>query len=575
MRITAPTMQKDIYKEFHQYAYHPEVSRVYANFVSRSGKYSNTDLDFTVFVGLQGFIIDYLINEWQEGFFSAKSEDEAVFQHGRIMSAMLGFKCDTSNLRSLYQLGYLPLHIKALPEGTFVPYQVSPVTIVNTVDGFQWLTNMIETAFSADNWYVQTTATTSTAYYLQFLRYARKTGLDESFTMFQGHDFSFRGLAGRGAAPLAGFGHIASGFVGTDTIPAVLAAEKFYGANVDSELVGCSVNATEHSVTCSWQEEGELAFYRHLMHNVAPTGILSLVADTWDFWNGVTVILPELKDEILARDGTVVIRPDSGDPVDILCGREFKTVNTYGATDFDSWKEFVAEDIDDKFRNELNAEHPHWSDTQLYTGDFGAYKVTYTPSLNRHDKTYYYVDNYGAKVDDCTFEKVELTAEDKGLIECLWETFGGTITDKGYKLLNDKIGAIYGDSITLERQEQILSRLEKKGFASKVVLGIGSYTYQYVTRDTHGSAIKATDVVKNGNHVAIAKEPKTDTSKKSAKGLLRIERVDGKLVQYDQQTPEQEQQGLLETVFLDGKLVRRTTLQEIRSLVRSQLEQYI
>ena len=108
-----------------------------------------------------------------------------------------------------------------------------------------------------------------------------------------------------------------------------------------------------------------------------------------------------------------------------------------------------------------------------------------------------------------------------------------------------------------------------------MVLGIGSYTYQYVTRDTHGSAIKATDVVKNGKHVAIAKEPKTDTSKKSAKGLLRIERVDGKLVQYDQQTPEQEQQGLLETVFLDGKLVRKTTLQEIRSRVREQLETYI
>ena len=493
MRVTAPTMQKDIYKEFHQYAYHPEVSRVYANFVSRNGKYSSTNLDFTVFVGLQGFIIDYLINEWQEGFFSAKTEDDAVFKHGRILSAMLGFKCDTGNLRALYRLGYLPLHIKALPEGTFVPYQVSPVTIVNTVDGFQWLTNMIETAFSADNWYVQTSATTATAYYLQFLRYARKTGLDESFVQFQGHDFSFRGLAGRGAAPLAGFGHLSSGFVGTDTIPAVIAAEDFYGANVDNELVGCSVNATEHSVTCSWQEEGELAFYRHLMHNVAPTGILSLVFDTWDFWNGVTVILPELKDEILARDGVVVIRPDSGDPVDILCG-----------------------DVNGKTE-----------------------------------------------------------AERKGLIECLWDTFGGTVTDKGYKLLNDKIGAIYGDSITLERQEQILSRLEKKGFASKVVLGIGSYTYQYVTRDTHGSAIKATDVVKNGKHVAIAKEPKTDTSKKSAKGLLRIERVDGKLVQYDQQTPEQEQQGLLETVFLDGKLVRKTTLQEIRSRVREQLETYI
>ncbi len=538
MRIIAPTMQKDIYKAFHLHAYHPEVSRVYANFVSRSDKHSNTDLGFTVFVGLQGFIIDYLINEWQEGFFSAKTEDDAVFQHGRIISAMLGYKYSTEHFRQLYRLGYLPLHIKALPEGTFVPYQVSPVTIVNTVDGFQWLTNMIETAFSADNWYVQTSATTATAYYLQFLRYARKTGLDESFAQFQGHDFSFRGLAGRGAAPLAGFGHLASGFVGTDTIPAVIAAEQYYGANVDTELVGCSVNATEHSVTCSWQEEGELEFYRYLMHKVAPTGILSLVFDTWDFWNGVTKILPELKDEILARDGVVVIRPDSGDPVKILTG--YKVFEFGSATAF----------------------------TQ-YVSDYGAYALSSVEAVRIGEKYFKLSDDKKYLSDELPLHEV------KGLIECLWDIFGGSVTDKGYKLLNDKIGAIYGDSITLERQEQILSRLEKKGFASKVVLGIGSYTYQYVTRDTHGSAIKATDVVKNGVHVAIAKEPKTDVAKKSAKGLLRVERIDGQLVQYDQQTPEQETQGLLETVFLNGKMVRTTTLNEIRQRVREQLENYI
>lgn len=542
MRVIAPTMQKDIYKAFHLHAYHPEVSRVYANFVSRSDKYSNTDLDFTVFVGLQGFIIDYLINEWQEGFFSAKTEDHAVFQHGRIISAMLGYKYSTEHFRQLYRLGYLPLHIKALPEGTFVPYQVSPVTIVNTVEGFQWLTNMIETAFSADNWYVQTSATTATAYYLQFLRYARKTGLDEEFAKFQGHDFSFRGLAGRGAAPLAGFGHLSSGFVGTDTIPAVIAAEEYYGANVDNELVGCSVNATEHSVTCSWQEEGELEFYRYLMHSVAPTGILSLVFDTWDFWNGVTNILPELREEILARVGTVVIRPDSGDPVKILTGYFIHE------TGLENTSLFNICHYDDGSPNK------------------DAYKI---------GNKYYIVEPYETGwTTDFTFTEIS-EYEVKGLIECLWDIFGGSITDKGYKLLNDKIGAIYGDSITLERQEQILSRLEKKGFASKVVLGIGSYTYQYVTRDTHGSAIKATDVVKNGQHVAIAKEPKTDVGKKSAKGLLRIDNIDGKLVQFDQQTPDQEEQGLLETVFIDGRLVRRTTLNEIRQRIREQLENYI
>lgn len=507
MKVFAPTMYKDVYKEFHRHAYHPEVSKVYANFVSRSGKYSNTETDFTVHVGLQGFIKDFLINEWQQNFFNL-DEDVAVFQHGRILSAMLGQKVDTNYLRDLHRLGYLPLRIKSLPEGTFVPYQVSPVTIENTVEGFQWLTNMIETAFSTDLWYTQTAATTSVAYYATFLKYARMTGLDESFVQFQGHDFSARGLAGRGAWTLAGFGHLASGFVGTDTIPAVIAAENYYNANVDTELVGCSVPATEHSVTCSWQEEGEVAFYRYLM-NMVPTGILSLVFDTWDFWNGVTNILPELKDEIMSRDGTIVVRPDSGDPVKILTG-------------------YFDEEID----------------------------------YSEHDNNTRFCKVTGNQLSD---------VEVKGLIECLWETFGGTITAKGYKLLSDKIGAIYGDSITLERQEQILSRLAVKGFASKVVLGIGSYTYQYVTRDTHGSAIKATNVFKNDKDVAICKEPKTDLGKKSAKGLLRVERVDGKLVQYDQQTREQEQQGLLEVVFEDGVLVKETSLSEIRKLVRDQL----
>jgi nicotinamide phosphoribosyltransferase len=525
MQVFAPTMYKDVYKEFHRPAYHPEVTKVYANFVSRSGKYSNTTTDFTVHVGLQGFIKDYLLGEWRHGFFEA-SEDTAVFQHGRILSAMLGQKVDTTYLRELHRLGYLPLRIKSLPEGTFVPYQVSPVTIENTVEGFQWLTNMIETAFSTDLWYTQTAATTSVAYYATFLKYARMTGLDESFVQFQGHDFSARGLAGRGAWTLAGFGHLASGFVGTDTIPAVIAAENYYNANVDTELVGCSVPATEHSVTCSWQEEGEVAFYRYLM-NMVPTGILSLVADTWDFWNGVTNILPELKDEIIARDGTIVIRPDSGDPVKILTG------HTHNGKVYES---------------------------KILTGNRSD-----SDEVVNVNGTYFLIVN--GLVSDEVVEEHEV----KGLIECLWDIFGGTITDKGYKLLSDKIGAIYGDSITLERQEQILSRLANKGFASKVVLGIGSYTYQYVTRDTHGSAIKATNVFKNGKDVAICKEPKTDLGKKSAKGLLRVERVDGKLVQYDQQTREQEQQGLLEVVFEDGVLVKETSLAEIRKLIREQL----
>lgn len=192
----------------------------------------------------------------------------------------------------------------------------------------------------------------------------------------------------------------------------------------------------------------------------------------------------------MSREGTLVIRPDSGDPVKILCGDE---------------------------------------DSKLGS------------------------------------------AENKGLIECLWDTFGGTIQEStGLKLLDSHIGAIYGDSITLERQDEIIKRLITKGFVPSVVLGIGSYTYQYVTRDTHGSAVKATCVQKGeGNYEPIFKDPKTDKSKKSAKGLLMVTKEEGKFVLHSDVTPEQEQQGELIPVFKDGKLLVETTLSKIRERIDS------
>jgi nicotinamide phosphoribosyltransferase len=188
---------------------------------------------------------------------------------------------------------------------------------------------------------------------------------------------------------------------------------------------------------------------------------------------------------------------------------------------------------------------------------------------NRYDKQYYYTD--GTRL--ISFEPVELTPEQKGAVQCLWETFGGTVNAEGFKMLDEHVGLIYGDSITLERADQILKRLKAKGFASSnVVFGIGSYTYQYVTRDSFGFAMKATYAEVNGEGSELFKDPITDNgTKKSAKGLLRVEYEDGKFVLYDQQTKEQEAQGCLQTVFKDGKLVKETSIEEIRNTVNSVL----
>ena len=161
----------------------------------------------------------------------------------------------------------------------------------------------------------------------------------------------------------------------------------------------------------------------------------------------------------------------------------------------------------------------------------------------------------------------------KGAVECLWDGFGGTTTTQGYKVLHERVGLIYGDSITLVRAQAILERLRQKGFAScNVVFGVGSYSYQGVTRDTFGWAVKSTSGVVNGERRELFKDPITDNgTKRSAKGLLRVEKEGNDFVLYDQQTPEQEAQGLLQSVFRDGKLLRDESMSALRARLWSQL----
>jgi len=407
------------------------------------------------------------------------------------------------------------------------------MTIVNTLPEFYWVTNMLETMISAETWLMITSATTYTEYHRAFLKAVMETGGDPSAVPFQAHDFSMRGMSSCVSAAMSGFAVLAAGGQGTDCLPAIDLAEDYYGANSDEELVGMSVNATEHSVMCSNSKDSEIETFRNLMTNVYPEGILSVVSDTWDFWKVVTEYLPALKEEILLRRGKLVIRPDSGDPVDIICGYKIYTGK-------------LGED---------------W-DVAYFDGD------GYYARRDLEIEANSFPESYCKRNEDV---KPVQVWEVKGLIECLWDTFGGSINDHGFKELEDHIGAIYGDSITLERQKLILERLKDKGFcSSNIVLGVGSYTYQMVTRDTHGMAIKATWVQIDGKGVEIFKDPKTDDgTKKSAKGLLQVTGAkDGKYLELlDQVSPKQSRTGMLDLVFRDGKLLKETTLAEIRTRV--------
>jgi nicotinamide phosphoribosyltransferase len=489
---TSPILLKDGYKVGHKFQYPEGTTLVYSNLTPRKSR--DKGMDEVMFFGLQYFIKEYLIRQFDDYFFN-RPKEEILAMYARRMDNYLGKDSITyHHIAALHDLGYLPLEIKALPEGTLAPMRVPVFTIKNTLPEFFWLTNMLETLLSAILWKPCTSATTAFHYLKTFTQYAKETvGADAGFIPWQGHDFSFRGMSGIEDAVMSGAGHLLS-FAGTDTIPAIDFLETFYRADCEKELIGGSVPATEHSVMCMGTQDSEIKTFERLIGDVYPSGIVSIVSDTWDFWQVITEFLPILKTRILARNGKVVIRPDSGDPVKIIIG-----------------------------------------DKDAAPG----------------------------------------SPEYKGAIECMWETFGGTITEKGYKLLDGHIGLIYGDSITTERQQDILEGLKQKGFASyNVVLGIGSYTYEYVTRDTFGFAMKATYGEVNGEGRDIFKDPKTDDgTKKSAKGLMQVyrDKKTGRLALKDQCTWQEEAQGELKPVFKDGKLLVDWTLGEIRNRVKSQL----
>lgn len=480
---TNPFLLTDYYKVGHVFQYPENTTLVYSNLTPRKSRFDN--IDEMVFFGLQYFIKEYLLDYFNDNFFK-QPKDKILADYKRRIITSLGTHLPTyEHLERLHDLGYLPIEIKALPEGSKVPMRVPCITIVNTLPEFYWLTNFLETILSAIIWQPCTSATIAYEYRKLLNRYAEETGMPSGFVQWQGHDFSFRGMSSLESAVISGMGHLLS-FTGTDTIPAIEALEQYYNANGENELIGGSVAATEHSVMCSGSKDGELETFKRLIAEVYPSGIVSIVSDTWDLWKVCTEYLPALKETVLQREGKVVIRPDSGDPVKIICGNpEGKTIE-----------------------------------------------------------------------------------EQKGVVELLWDVFGGTITDKGYKLLDGHIGAIYGDSINLERAEAICEGLKQKGFASQVVFGIGSYTYQYNTRDTFGLAMKATYVEVNGEGRDIFKNPVTDDgTKKSATGLLKVTKENGKYLLTDKVKWEEEKNSSLETVFKNGVLVKEYSLTDIRKVL--------
>jgi nicotinamide phosphoribosyltransferase len=466
----------------------PGTNFLYGTWIPRSTKHAPKGVTKIVSFGQQ-LVVRWLHDEFKANFFDLTKEEAMTF--GQDMSMYLGMNYDASHFADLHDLGYLPIRVKSLPEGIETNPNVPHMTFVNTVAGFAWLTLYLETIVSSLAWKPATSATIALQYKRNLVDWVMKTDPANAWLIpFLAHDFSARGLSPWDMLS-SGLGH-ATSFRGSDSIIVIPGARYFYG-EPENEVSINSVNASEHSVstTCIFTM-GESQMLKYFMDQF-PTGILSVVSDTFDLWKLITEYLPENKEQIMSRDGKLVIRPDSGNPVDILCG----------------WGGFDPEGESEEAKND---------------------------------------------------------PQNKGVIELLWDIFGGTLNEQGFKVLDPHIGAIYGDSITLDRQIQIYERLAAKGFAAtNIVLGVGSYTYQMNTRDTFGFAAKGAWFEANEVGYDIYKDPITDDgTKKSLKGLIM---VDENHEVHTQCSWEEEETGILHTIYEDGKFYNETTLTQIRGKI--------
>ena len=482
MNKTNPMLLIDYYKVVHAEMLPERMTKSVSYFTPRMSRIGRWDK--VVMFGLQGFIKTYLIDYFNREFFE-RSFEEVVAEYQRVLDNTLGAGVyGIEKIKKLHRLGYLPIEIIALPEGTRVPMHIPMFGITNTHPDFAWLPQALESLISAESWHPMIAATVGYTYREIVNRYYGLTcddGLEKAKALGA---FDFRGEECTDSAIKAGAGWCLS-FLNTATVPVVPWLEQLYCCDCTKEPVAFGSPSTEHAVMCSnFAVDGdEITFLRRLLTEIYPNTSVSVVLDSYDYWNVIENILPQLKEEIMNHNGCMLMRGDSGDCVEVVTKTVFK----------------------------------------------------------------------------------------------LWEEFGGTINSKGYKVLDPHVKAIYGDSITVQRCEQIYRILEENGFAcSNVALGVGSFSFQCIeedgilkpfTRDTFSSCIKATYCEIAGKPYPIFKDPKEGGFKKSQKGCCVVSEENGELRYRDELNWEEASSGgnLLQTVFKDGVLIKEQSLQEIRN----------
>lgn len=621
-------LMSDFYKQSHAEQYPEGITKLISYATARMSRIPKEMCGdkLTVF-GIQSFVKDFLIERFNETFFNVPLE-EAMEEYNAIIGETFPIKyVNTGKFEALHKLGYLPIEIGCLAEGTRVPIrsafelpegqcQVPFMYIINTHPDFAWITEFLESVTSSEVWYPMAIANQA-YYYRQIVnKWYNVTGCDDSARKSAISEFGFRGGEGSDAATKASSAFLTS-FNKTATIPAIKYLHDYYGDKA-GDIAGGMIS-TEHSVMCSnyaadsdveytdleglstdevievvkklnmgdlvksksglfecvgvfdtkddryvnYKDESieicsgaerwwfrpfnaERTFLKRLFSEIYPTGAVSVVMDTYDYWNNLWQCgRGELYDIIKHRDGTVFFRGDSGDPVDIICGYEPKRYHSLA--------------------------HVKFSREPIAVGE---------PFYVEDERKYYELVKENGKDKYVVVDELPFSV--RGTVELLGAMFGYTVNEAGYKVLDKHVRAIYGDSITPTRANEIYRRLAEKGYAAcNVALGAGSFSTQCAespdgrlfpfTRDSYGIAVKATWCAdeNKGEERQLFKNPKTDTGKfkKSQKGLIYVTTDEnGEIVAYDEYTTETipKDGNLLQPIFRDGKMLNETTLAEVR-----------
>lgn len=325
-----PLLCLDFYKTAHAEQYPQTLTKMVSYYTPRM---TRLDTDKVTMFGLQAFIREYLSMAFDVNFFWEDWED-VLAEYKRVLNSTINTDgVGEKRLKALHDLGYLPLEIRAVPEGVRTNIKVPQIEISNTHPDFVWLVNSIETMLSCSLWHTQISAEVGFRYRQIVNEFADRTCDDDVVRARLLGDFSMRGQESVESAAKSS-GAFCLSFLNTATVPAILWLEDNYYCDCDKEPVAFGALSTEHSVMCSNAaiDNDEITHIRRLLTEVYPHQNFSMVSDSYDYWNLVDNILPQLKDEILSHDGCLSIRGDSGDPVEVVTKTVFKLWDIFGGT---------------------------------------------------------------------------------------------------------------------------------------------------------------------------------------------------------------------------------------------------